>query len=419
MKILLLSQVFYPDVVSVAQHLTDLGFDLSTAGHEVTVLCSDRGYDDPTMKFPAKETRNGVTIRRVAVLGLGKESKLRRVVSAASYFLSSFGSLMMMPRQDVVVVTPPPPLLSTMAALFVGLRGGRLLYWNMDLNPDEAIAAGWLRADSFTARILEAALRYSLRKATGVIVLDRFMKERIVAKGLPEDKLHVLPVWTHDGAAYYDPAGRESFRKQLGVSDRFVVMYSGNHSPLHPVDTLLQAALRLRDNPAIAFVFVGGGSEFARVKAFARDLNLSNVVCAPYQPLELLAGSLSAADLQVVLLGDPFVGIVHPCKIYNMLAVGAPFLYIGPGESHITELQQYPEIARMGRFVRHGDVNQVVDIITRMASEGNTGEFPRPGRPAALDRFSRESLVPRMIHFIEMTRNEGASSSQQERDGCF
>ena len=401
MKVLLLSQVFYPDVVAVAQYLTDLGVNLSAAGHEVTALCSRCGYDDRTIRFPRSQTWKNIRIRRVPVWGLGKQSKLRRIVSFASFFLSSLCSLVVMPRQDVVVVVPPPPLLSVLAALFVRIRGGRLVYWNMDLNPDEAIAAGWMKPDSLAALILGTALQYSLHTSSSIVVLDRFMKDRIVAKEVPEDKVHIVPVWSLDQEIYYQPEGRESFRRQLGLEKKFVVMYSGNHSPLHPLDTVLQAALRLRNNPEIAFVFVGGGSEFVRVKAFARELNLTNVVCLSYQPLEHLASSLSAADLQVVLLGDSFVGIVHPSKIYNMLAVGAPFLYVGPAESHITDLQQYPGIARMGRFVRHGDVDQVVELITKLAAGVMSATYSRPGRPADLDRFSQASLMPAMIALIE------------------
>jgi colanic acid biosynthesis glycosyl transferase WcaI len=401
MKVLLLCQVFYPDVVAVAQYLTDLGVSLRTAGHEVTVLCSSHRYDDPATKFPRNEIWQEINVRRVKVWGLGKKSKLRRIVGFASFFLSSLASLVRMPRQDLVVVVPPPPLLSVLAALFVRFRGGRLLYWNMDLNPDEAIAAGWMKPDSLSARILDAALRYSLHASSSIVVLDRFMKDRIVSKGIPESRVHIVPVWSLDQAVFFDHDGREAFRRRLGVEQKVVVMYSGNHSPLHPLDTLLKTALRLRENSLIAFVFVGGGSGFAGVKSFAQEQGLSNIVCVSYQPLYQLAGSLSAADLQVVLLGDAFVGIVHPCKIYNMLAVGAPFLYIGPEESHITDMRQYPAIARMGRFVRHGDVDRAVALIEKIAAEVATPFYARPGRPADLDRFSHGSVMPSMIALVE------------------
>src|SRR3954451_14666343 len=111
-------------------------------------------------------------------------------------------------------------------------------------------------------------------------------------------------------------------------------MDAGNHSPFHPLDTLLETAKQSAYDTRIAFCFVGGGSEFGKVQQFAAVHGLENIVCLPYQPLEQLAGSLSAADLHVVVMGDPFVGIIHPCKIYNVLAIGSPVLYIGPEESH-------------------------------------------------------------------------------------
>ncbi|MGH9970534.1 MAG: glycosyltransferase family 4 protein, partial [Pyrinomonadaceae bacterium] len=75
MRVLLLNQCFYPDVVSTAQHLTDLAVELAKQGHAVTVLASDRGYDDPANRFPRRETWKGVTIVRIASLALGKGSK--------------------------------------------------------------------------------------------------------------------------------------------------------------------------------------------------------------------------------------------------------------------------------------------------------------------------------------------------------
>jgi glycosyltransferase involved in cell wall biosynthesis len=397
MKVLLLNQVFHPDVVAVAQYLSDLSVGLSEANHEVTVICSDHGYDNPKQRFPRREIWKGVRIRRVPVLGLGKKSKIGRIIAYASFFVSSFAALLGMTRQDVVVVTPPPPLLSVMAAAFVRLRGGRLLYWSMDLNPDEAIAAGWMKADSLSAKMLCWALRVSLDASYAIVVLDRFMKDRIVAKGIPAEKIHIIPPWAQDQVAFFDPEGRDSLRREIKVAEKFVVMYSGNHSPLHPLDTLLQSALRLRGNPGIAFVFVGGGSHFGGVKSFARDNDLTNVICLTYRPLNELAASLSAADLQVVLLGNQFIGIVHPCKIYNILAVGSPFLYIGPTESHVADLGEDSDVAQMANFACHGEVDRVTGIIETMAKAARE----RPGRPALLDRLSRKVLMSSMIALIE------------------
>jgi len=72
MKVLLLNQCFYPDVMATAQHLTDLAVGLVREGHQVTVVASDRGYDNPKRRFPRREVWNGVKIIRISSLALGK-----------------------------------------------------------------------------------------------------------------------------------------------------------------------------------------------------------------------------------------------------------------------------------------------------------------------------------------------------------
>src|SRR5687768_1521482 len=182
MKILLLNQCFYPDVVATAQHLTDLALGLAEEGHEVTVVASDRGYDSPSIRFPRRETWNGIKIIRISSSGLGKQTKWRRAVNFATFLINCALRLTLLPRFDVVVALTSPPLISFLGALFVRARGGKFFFWVMDLNPDEAIAAGWLKEHSLTATVLKKLLRYSLFRAERVIALDSFMKRRIVAK---------------------------------------------------------------------------------------------------------------------------------------------------------------------------------------------------------------------------------------------
>ena len=119
-----------------------------------------------------------------------------------------------------------------------------------------------MRENSPVARLLQALLKYSLRCSDRVIALDRFMRERIIAKGIQAERISVLPPWSHDEEIRYDEVGRARFAMTHGLTQKFVVMYSGNHSACHPLDTLLTAALTLRSDERIVFCFVGGGSEF-------------------------------------------------------------------------------------------------------------------------------------------------------------
>jgi glycosyltransferase involved in cell wall biosynthesis len=399
MKILLVNQAFHPDVVSSGQHLTDLALALAERGHAVTVLTGRRAYDSPTTLFPREEIWRGIRICRIASTGFGKSAKWRRAADFASFSLLCLFKLAIIGRHDVVVALTSPPLVAFLAACVTGLRGGRFFYWVMDFNPDEAIAAGWLREGSLAASVLGAMSGFSLRRAAKIIALDRFMRDRIVAKGIAPEKLLVLPPWSHDSDVRFDPDGRARFRAAHGLAGKFVVMYSGNHSPVHPLDTLMRAAERLKGDASIAFCFIGGGSEFKRVKAWTEAGQRTNVLCLPYQPLNQLAASLSAADAHVVVMGASMLGLVHPCKIYNILAVGAPVIYIGPKPSHVTEILEnlgsgYPSIQ-----VSHGESDSLVDQIQDLQRRGKDARGQLPA--AATAPYSKDVLLPALVEDLE------------------
>ena len=399
MKVLLLNQCFYPDVMATAQQLTDLAVGLVKEGHSVTVIASDRGYDDASKRFARRETWNGVKIIRISSLTLGKQKRWHRAANFGSFLANCAFRLLLSPRFDVVVALTSPPLISFLGALFVQLSGGKFFFWVMDLNPDEAIAAGWLKPDSLPARVLSRLLRYSLVHAERVIALDHFMKRRIVEKGVAEERITVLPPWAHDDAVRFDQPGRAAFRTQHNLDESFVVMYAGNHSPCHPLDTLMEAARGLSNRSEIVFCFVGGGSEQVKVKEFAAVHSLRNVRCFPYQALDRLSASLSAADLHVIVMGNQFVGIVHPSKLYNILTVGSPFLYIGPGETHISEIAAQTNGDSISYTATHGDVEAVIKHILEAARHKRTGTE----RPVSqiVNKFSKQTLLPQMIKILE------------------
>ena len=214
-----------------------------------------------------------------------------------------------------------------------------------------------------------------------------------------------------DRYAYFDQEGRAAFRERHGLTGKYVVMYSGNHSPVHPLDTLLQAALQLKSDSRFCFVFVGGGSEFGRLRALSEDLGLTNVKFLPYQPIESLSGSLSAADLQTVVLGSAMVGTIHPSKLYNMLAVGNRVLYVGPERSHISDALESTGSITLGgagtkdrcssHYIRidFGDVSGLTVCLE--ADWVNWREAGRTIVSPASRNYSQNRLLPQLVQIVE------------------
>ena len=93
------------------------------------------------------------------------------------------------------------------------------------------------------------------------------------------------------------------FRQENGFGDRIVIMYSGNHSVMHPLTTLLETAVRLSDDKRFLFVHIGGGVRLQEVREYKEEYGLDNVMILPYQSRERIHLSLGSADIQVVSLG--------------------------------------------------------------------------------------------------------------------
>jgi len=371
----------------------------------VRVICGRRKYDEPSVLFKKKEVRNGVHITRIWNSSFGKGAKWKRAVDFATWLASAELALLREPRPDVVVTLTTPPLLSVQGARYARRVGARLVPWMMDLNPDEAVAAGWLRQGSVMERFLRKALERSFRQSAAIIALDRFMADRIEAKGIDRRKIHVVAPWAHDREVKPDPEGSKEFRVRHGLEKSFVVMYSGNHSPCHPLGTVIEAACQFHRgvnvnvavNEKIKFLFIGGGTGWNEIRALKEQEKLTNVICLPYQPLEKVGASLGAADLHIVAMGDAFVGLVHPCKVYNLLSLGLPWIGIGPKESHLGDLLKELGEGTGCASLRHGDGVALARLIQDRAAK----PVSDPARLKSVGEQFRESvLAPRLAELV-------------------
>jgi len=382
--LLIFSQTFVPDPASVGQHMADVAFEMGRRGHRVRVYAARRGYENPKNVYLKREERDGVDIRRLGFSSFGKKNLLIRAFGTFTFLLQCLFIGLFTPRLGGIFFSTSPPLIGFAAALIAIVRRVPIAYWAMDLNPDQLIAMGKIGPKSFTARVLERVNRFILKRTAIVFALDRFMADRLRRRGLPDAKMVVMPPWPHEDQ--FEPpaaAAANPFRAKHNLdAGQFVVMYSGNHSPANPLKTLLDAAVRLKDDPTIKFLFVGGGLGKVEVESCIKENQLTNAISLPYQPLADLGNSLGAADIHVVSLGENMVGIIHPCKIYGAMAVARPILFFGPKPSHVSDLLDRHDI---GWSVPHGDVDAAVNAIHRAR------QTP-PATLAATGRRAREVL---------------------------
>ncbi len=269
-KLLLISQVYVPDPTSVGQHLHDAAAEMARRGYRVKVYTASRGYDRPENRYLGHESRDGVNVVRLPLSSFGKKTTALRLLAQISFLLQAMLRGLLMRRPEAILVSTSPPMCVVAGWLLSLYHRAPLIFWVMDLNPDQAVAMGLARPHSFSVRIFDWFNRAALGRAHRVVTLDRFMAARLMAKRDIGDKLEVFPPWPHDDHLEDIPHARNPFRKEHALEEKFVVMYSGNHSPVNPITTVLQAAEALRHRNDIVFMFVGGGSAKKRSKPRSR-----------------------------------------------------------------------------------------------------------------------------------------------------
>ncbi|MEM7766178.1 MAG: glycosyltransferase family 4 protein [Pseudomonadota bacterium] len=355
-RIIFVNRFFYPDESATAQILTDLAAHLASrpaetgAGEEVHIITSRLSYADPSVRHAAEETWSGVTIHRVATTGFGRGKLVGRAVDYLSFYASSFfKGLGLARRGDVVVAKTDPPLLGVTMGLAGRLKGARRVNWLQDVFPEVA-AASDIRVP--LAGVLKALRNRSLVKADLNVAIGSRMRDLVVAETGGRADAAIIHNYVDD-ALVPDPEGAAELRAEWGYGrDDFIIGYSGNLGRAHDIETVLAAAERLKTDPSIHFLFVGGGHLRADVEARASALSLTNVATRAYVPRALLAQSLSLPDVHWVTLIPAMEGLIVPSKLYGIAAAGRPALVVGDPAG---ELAQMVEAHRFGLNIVPGD----------------------------------------------------------------
>ncbi len=318
MRIALLNQFFWPDAVATGQILTGLARSLSRE-HEVTAICGGSG---------AKGVSSGpglgqnVSIVRTRNIGFGHSTPVR-LASYISYLVGTIWHGFRMPRPGCYVTLTTPPVLPVIGSIFSTLRSARHVIWEMDVYPDVATDIGYLRKGGIVDRVTGTILDWSRRRAAAIIVLGDDMKRRLVARGIPESKIHVAENWADGVEIIPHPF----------PSGPLVIHYSGNLGLAHEIDTITAVISSLRNHPDFQFIFVGGGPRRHALEEFCRTEGIHNVDFRPYCTREQLGHSLGEGHLGLVTQLPQTMGSVVPSKVYGIMAAGRPLLYIGPDGS--------------------------------------------------------------------------------------
>ncbi len=423
MRVLLINQVYYPDVAATAQHADDLARHLVRAGHEVHVIASRSIYGTKGATLAKYEEVDGVKVHRVGRSLFGKAGILARAADFGVFYVLAMLKALTMKRCDVSVCFTTPPFISLVGWVLRVVRRTKFVYWVMDMYPDVPVVCGVMKERALSTRFFEAVDRFCLKRADRVVVLGRCMKDRVLAKGASPEKVVHIGVWSDQSEVKPIARADNEYTERWGLDGKFVVMYSGNFGLAHDVATMLEAAKRLETDERFRFLFVGGGKKKAEVEAFVRERSLSNAVVDGYQPREKLDQSLSCADVHIATMIPGAEGVIVPCKLFGIMAAGRATVFVGSPKS---ELALVLEEHGCGVVVEPGDVDGLVDQLKALADEPErVRQMGDRARNALAEAYSRdqaceawrgllEGLVPEQKRATERLVGHGASEASHQ-----
>lgn len=359
-SVIFINRVYPPAEGATGHLLAELAAMLVKMGWEVTVVTSRH-----RLESKRSEIRAGVKIEYVGGLPFTRTSLWKRGLSYLSLYPSMLYRTLMLPRADVVVTMTDPPLHLTLGPFIKLVKRSRLVHWAQDIYPDLAEQLSVLKKGGVLAGLLRYSAKRSLALYDKVVTVGDCMREILKLKGVAETRLEVIPNWCSPRIAIDKLCDGLAFRSHHGLSGQFIVMYSGNFGLAHTFDAIVEAARKMQDlHQRVQFVFIGQGPRLGGLRK--ATAGFKNVRFLSFQPPEMVADCLRAADVHLVSIRDEVCGLCVPSKVYGVLAAGRTCIFLGPKQSEAARILEENDC---GIVISASATEALVDCLLRFLNE--------------------------------------------------
>jgi lipopolysaccharide/colanic/teichoic acid biosynthesis glycosyltransferase/glycosyltransferase involved in cell wall biosynthesis len=388
-------------------------------GHQVTVLTTASDYSNLAGQKKAilRQRIEGIDVISFRIGYAQRMGYLRRAFSFARFMLASIAAGMMLGGRDVVFASSTPLSVGVTGALIAWRHGVPFVFEVRDLWPRAPIELGVIRHPALIW-FLTATEKWIYRRAARINALSPGMAEGIVSRGIAPEKVLMIPN-ACDMDLATEKMEREELRKRFDIAaDAFLVVYAGTLGRTNGLEALLDVAaeIRKRGRSDIAFALVGTGSESERLKRYAADLSLRNIIFAGGMTRREAASFIAAADLGVTCFADlPVLRTNSPNKLFDYLAAGLPQMVNAAGW-----MSEIVESAGAGFYWPSADPGLAAEKIIALAGDRVAhSRMKEAASRTARERFERGLLTARMIEMLQEASGEAPGGLPIAWQGFF
>jgi len=313
-----------------------------------------------------------------------------------------FITLVFFRRKTLILVDTTSPFQGPITWISSKIRKHKYIYLATEFYPDAAIALGFLKKNSLVNYLWEYSNRRVYSSASYVIVIGERLRNNVARyfeDGINDSNLVVIHNWADTEKINPIKPKENYFRKDLGLSEKIVILYSGNLGLSHDLSTLIKAADNLRKDEKIIFLIIGEGPQKIIIESEIKKLNLSNIILMPYQSEDVLPYSLSSGDFSVVTLNQSMDKLTVPSKLYPAMAAGQAIIALFSEETDISDIVKENNA---GIVVEQGDYENFAREISRLSNNKvllNT--MKDNSRKTVKEKYSKDLCVGRYIELLE------------------
>lgn len=407
MRLLIVSQYFFPEQFVISQ----IASDLKDLGHGVTVLTGmpnypsgalHKGYRSP---FPRREMYQGIEIIRVPIIPRGRTRALQLMLNYASFAISAgfFGPIFLFRRSiDAIFVYEPSPITVGLPAILLKwLKRVPVVFWVQDLWPESLAATGAIENETLLG-LVRNLVRFIYKHCNVILIQSRAFESKVRAM-CPTANIRYLP----------NPADK-NFEQQLAptkASERrlmpegFCIVFAGNMGIAQDLDNVLEAAKLTRDLSRIKWILIGAGRERASLEEQVRTNELNDTVffLGPYPSASMPEIFADADALLVTLRKSEIFSLTVPSKVQAYLACGRPILAAIDGEgARLIEDAGAGLVCPPGN--PHALANAARALLNMQPSEMD--RMGQSGRRYYEREFDRTMLIERLNAWLHEAREE-------------
>jgi len=385
----IVSEIFYPSEASTGYILTKLAEGL-VSEYDVGVLTALNGKS----KEEAFEVYKGIKIYRCFATRFDKNELLLRLINAISFNISMLlKAFQKFSKNDLVLAVTNPPFLPYFALLISKIKRCKFIIVVHDVYPDLMAVLGLLKRSSLIFKTWSYLNKLLFAWSDLIIVLSADMKDLLCDRfkfySLKE-KIRAIPNWAETDTIKPDAKEHIGLVKDLGLKGKFIIEYAGNFGRPNDIETIIEAAKKLRDHDDIIFLFAGDGAKRKWVEEEKKKWELQNLVQLGAYSRQDQQHVLNASDVSLIALIKGMRGISMPSRFYNILASGRPVIAIVDYDMEVASIIKKENI---GWVVSPGDHSALAEAILEAQKDKSLIKKGQKSRILAEEYYSYKRIL--------------------------